>query len=288
MNELLPTSRDLPPAGHAKIRAELQRVAERNESRSRRFAPILTGVAALAVLGLIVWLAPWKDTAVTTPVATQPPPARTTATVAPPIAGMSTTDTDKIAHGCQGIAHVPGTPRVYNMINDEAGKFALVYTETNVLTCTIDFPGMPYNSGYAGVQQHDWLPGDMSVDSIGASSGENGSGKYPPMKGQLMAAGRITSKVAKVTYTADGTTVTAQLANGTFVARIVRPTTWKITDRMPMGIVRAYDANGTLITAQGDPQFPTAKCYSVPDSKDIIYADRDPDLTKCAPATRWQ
>jgi hypothetical protein len=45
--------------------------------------------------------------------------------------------------------------------------------------------------------------------------------------------------------------VNAVLANGTFLGRILHPSTWLIPDNLPRPVVRAYDAGGTLLGTFG-------------------------------------
>jgi hypothetical protein len=294
MNQLLPAPRDLPPGRRAEIHAKIQQAVTQGESRRMRLAPVLTAVAAASALGLIIWLVPWQSGDEAQPAARQSttqPQVPATGGQQPDtvIPGLSAADKAKIEHGCAQSAGVHGTPRLYNLVTDDAGKYALVYTENNVLGCDVDSPAMPYNSSYGGVPQRDWLPGDLSVDSSTGSAGGDGS-KYPGEKGYLAVGGRITSKVTKVTFTADGSTVQANLANGTFIARVTRPSNWKLPTPTvkSAGIVRAYDANGNMIAASNDPKHPMDKCYITPDKKVVLANERTPNLATCTPATRWQ
>jgi len=54
-----------------------------------------------------------------------------------------------------------------------------------------------------------------------------------------------------VTLTQGGVTVDGVIANGTYIARIVRPTDWVIPDHRDPPVVRAYDKDGKLIGEAG-------------------------------------
>jgi hypothetical protein len=52
-------------------------------------------------------------------------------------------------------------------------------------------------------------------------------------------------------------------------------------------VVRAYDANRTLIAADNDPKHLMAPCYITPDKVMLRGLARDPDPAMCTPATHW-
>lgn len=285
MNSMLPAPRDLPPNRHIEIRAEVQRAIGR---RRARFAPIITAVAALAVIGLVAFFVPWQPTA--SPPAVDVPTTLTTTLPVnkePVIPGLTREQQDAIAEGCRESAGVPGKPKLYNYVTDNDTKHALVYTHDSALSCTIDGPQFPYNSGLAGGIDMDWLAGAYMIDSMSGSAGGDASYKNPKYKGKRgfrNAMGRISPEVARVTFTVDGQTVDAVLANGTFVARVLHPSTWVIPDEYEQPVVKAFDAKGNQLTGGWNPQ---GKCYKTPAGKVIGYHQDPPDPATCLPAKAW-
>jgi hypothetical protein len=267
----LPSPRDLPPHRHAQIRAELQRAATAPRHDHRRLVPVLAAaLAVLAVAALAVWLVPDRHTRLTEPAAPQttppPPTSRTSGRPDPVFPGLSNSDRHAIEQGCgvsafgvgggqnpptPGVTDTSDTIRLYNLTQDQAGRLALLYGEHAVLNCDLDWPSMPYNAGFGGVLTPTWPPpAPIVVDTAGNQAGGDVRGNkaiYRGLPGAEMAGGRISDQVAKVTYTQGSDTVTATLANGTFLVRIVHPSTWAIPDNYPRGVIRAYDAAGTLL-----------------------------------------
>jgi hypothetical protein len=291
MNSMLPAPRDLPPRRRTQIRVELQRtIAQEPQPRRARHAPLIAALAAVAVLAGVVLLVPWRtSTQPAVAVSTTPPPASTpasTTTPAPVLPGLSAAQLKEIEAGCSAIAG-RGPAKLFNLVTDEAGKFALLYNHDTALDCTIGGKAMPYNSGLAGLQDWQWLPGELSVDLKAGSAGGSapgGKAEYRGERGYQAVAGRISSKVAKVTYTDGDRTVDAVLANGTYIARIVHSDTWKIPADTALGTVQAYDANGTLI---GESAKPGDNCHATPEGK-VIGARPATDPTTCLPAVRWR
>jgi hypothetical protein len=270
MNAVLPPARDLPPHRHAQIRAELQRAATTPRRDRRRLVPVLAAaLAVLAVVALAVWLVPDRHTRLTEPAATRttpPPPTSTRGRPEPVFPGLSTSDRHAIEQGCgasafgassgqnpptPGLTDTRDTVRLYNLMQDQAGRLALLYGEHAVLNCDLDWPSMPYNAGFGGVLTPTWPPpGPIAVDTAGNQAGGDVRGNktiYRGLPGTEMAGGRISDQVAKVTYTQGSVTVNAALANGTFLVRMVHPSTWAIPDNYPRGMIRAYDAAGKLL-----------------------------------------
>jgi hypothetical protein len=267
----LPSSRDLPPHRHAQIRAELQRAATAPRHDHRRLVPVLAAaLAVLAVVALAVWLVPDRHTRLTEPAGrrTTPPPPPTSqgARPEPVIPGLSASDRHAIEQGCgtsafgvgdgqnpptPGLTDTRDTVRLYNLTQDQAGRLALLYGERAVLNCDLDWPSLPYNAGFGGMLTPTWPPpSPIVVDTAGSGSGGDVGGNkaiYRGLPGTEFAGGRISDQVAKVTYTQGSDTVTAALANGTFLVRIVHPSTWAIPDNYPRGVIRAYDAAGKLL-----------------------------------------
>ncbi|TCO53121.1 hypothetical protein [Actinocrispum wychmicini] len=281
MNTTLPTPRDLPPHRQAEIRADLLRAAA-GEQRRTRYAPIITGVAALGALAVIavVLLVPTKrDTTPATPslssTTASTPLLSGTPSITPQhapgsrpdplIPGLPAEQRAAIEKGCGHSASQTGPVRLYNFVTDSAGQFALLYGDVAALTCTLGDADMPYNSGFSASPFMDWLTGPLSVDVQSSS----------------VIAGRVDAQVAKVTYTNDNKTVDAVLANRTFVVRSTR--------QLPgAGTLQAYDANGRLLsTTSLNAQ--TGECYTTPDGVLIDPGGRDaPDPMACKTATPWR
>jgi hypothetical protein len=178
--------------------------------------------------------------------------------------GMSAEQRKAIEQGCgtsalgepgrnpptPGVTDTRDTVRLYNLLQDQAGRFALLYGEHAVLDCHLDGPVMPYNAGLSN-SPHLPPPTPVTVDVSGFDSGGDvpgGKAIYHGRPGSVFAAGRISAQVAKVTLTHGTDTVTASVANGTFLARILYPSTWGApADYLPRNVIRAYDANGTLL-----------------------------------------
>ncbi|GLZ30061.1 hypothetical protein Lesp02_22510 [Lentzea sp. NBRC 105346] len=279
MTSMIPAPRELPPGRHAEIRAALRRDMNR---RRLRFAPIITAVAALSVIGLVAFFVPWRPEAAP---AVLPPPAPIPAT--PVIPELSPAEQAAIAEGCRESAGAVGKPVLYNYVSTEDTKHALVYTEDTALPCEIDGPNIKYNSGLHGRLPLSWLPGAFAIDHLGASAGGDASYRHPVYRGKLgseLAMGRITPDVARLTLTSGSTTVEAVLANGTFVARILHPTDWSPTG-VPSTVIRAYDHDGRLLktTERSD-----IYCYATPDGTIITEVREKVDPKTCEPATRWR
>lgn len=243
MNTILPPSRDLPAGRHAEIRAELARAVER---RSRRWLfPLATATAALAVIGLVLWLVPWDRGGIDA--ADTPPPTSPTTSPAPGVPGLTADQAREIAEGCGRASQKPGTFTTYQYVEDAAGKFALVYSDEWVLDCIVGGQGMAYNPGYGGLQ--GFTP-PMSLDGMGGYAGGSSPGSKPGSEGLAgwdFAVGRVAPQVARVVFTRGADSVEATIANGTFVARILHPADWSPPGVGRSGNVRAYDQNGVLI-----------------------------------------
>src|SRR5262249_6968456 len=142
---------------------------------------------------------------------------------------------------------------LYNLIDDEAGKLALIYGEGVSLLCTIDGPAMKYNPGGGGARPHE-LNGAFDVDQEGASAGGDPGGRMSKSPGQLgyrVAAGRVSAEVTRVTVAADGRTIEATVRNGTFIGRLVYPSTWHPPEFTRRMTVHAYGADGRELPADG-------------------------------------
>jgi hypothetical protein len=269
MNTMLPPARDLPPHRHVQIRTALEQAVAGGLRRGtppprRLLVPALAAtLAALAVVAAVSW--PRSHSTGRIEPAARPPTPSTTVT-GPAIPGLSTEDIQAIERGCAAAAvgngKSPPTPgvtdtvvtlRLRNLIQDRAGRLALLYGERAALDCDLDWPGTGYNAGFSGFTSTD-TPRTVTVDVAGNTAGGDVPGNKPMYRGVLgteVVGGRISTQVAKVTLTQGAETVTANLANGTYLGRIVHASTWQIPDNHPMPVVRAYDAGGNLLATLG-------------------------------------
>lgn len=281
MNTMIPAPRDLPPGRHTEIRAELQRATSR---RGFRFAPLVTAVAALSVIGLVAYFVPWQPQA--SPPVAPPLTTTTTRTSTPPsLPGVSPEQAKEIAQGCMESAGSVGVPELYNYVTTEDTKHALVMTWDSVLACTIDGPNMKYNASLASGLELDWLPGEWVVDTESGSGGGDAIYTRPVNKGKRgyeIAVGRVSPKVARVTMTSRGTTVDAVIANGTFLARILYPSTWQVPERSERPVVKAFDSSGALIGTNSP-----GKCYRTPQDEVITHHGTPPNPATCELAQPW-
>lgn len=225
MNTMPPPARDLPPARHAEIRATVVRAADR---RARWVVPALAAAAALVTIGLVMWFVPAGDEETVRP-------AETTA---------SRLDReDEIARKCAQDAGLTGHFELRQLIGDEAGWLAAVYTDEYVLDCDVDS-----YSANLGLLMPFTPP--ITLDVAGATAGGNvrdDKPEYVGRPGWEFAIGRVAPEVTKVTVTQGEHTVNASLAEGTFAARIIHPADWRIPDGNPPPVIRAYDADGNLL-----------------------------------------
>jgi hypothetical protein len=232
MNTTLPAPRDLPPHRHARIRAELER-AVTHRRRWAWLAPALTGAAVVILVAIFAWPSPPSS-----PVPTDLAPGQQPTLALP---GVSPARRTEIASQCRKVTGLADA-QVYQRISDADGDAFLLYTpDGSIAVCRER--GDVYERGVAGgVGPLDWLPGAVSVDT---EQGYLDGGH--PYRGQVIA-GRLTSKVARVTFTDGGVTRDAAIANGTYLLRILHP----IGQGGGSGVVRAYDAHGALL-ATVDP-----------------------------------
>jgi hypothetical protein len=277
MTSMLPPTRDLPPGRHTQIRAELERAVSGRKT-SRLTVPILAAAAAvLTVAASVVLLRPDPS---------EPTPAvQVTTSPTLPTAfdfGVSQETVTAIEEGCARSAHV-GKATLYQLRREET-TWAVLYTEKEELTCSIGVGGMEYNSGF-GQASIPYLPGHFSVDDQSASSGGDVMGRpaYLGVPGYRTVAGRIGPKVAKVTYTVDGQTVEAKIANGTYAARIYYPPTWGIPNPTPE-VVRAYDEKGEPLGVSTDLE---TTCYYAPDMTVVYGSRRQGESSNCKPVSPW-
>ena len=290
MNHALPPTRDVPPRRRAQIRARLEREVTGGR-RAVRFAPLVTaGVAAAAVVALVAVVAPWRQAGGDDVAAGATTSQAVVTTTAGPagIAALSPERVAEIEQGCADSAGIEGKPVLRQYLTDEIGAFALLYSDRDVLACTVDEPTMPYNAAMTGRPALGWLPGEFAPDYGGAvSGGDGGKPEYAGRPGYVVAAGRVTSKVARVTFGPNGREVDATIADGTFVARIAHPSDWQVPVEWEReNVLRAYDAQGGLL-GTWDPQGHRTKCWVDP-AGEIVAGARDRDPATCAPAVAWE
>lgn len=284
MTSMLPPTRDLPPGRQTRIRAELERAVAGRRRTSRLTVPLLAAAAAVAVVATgVVLLRPGP---------TDPTPAIYTTTLPPTTTtsidfGVSQETVAAIEEGCAKSAGV-GKAKLYQLRHEDT-RWALLYTDKEALDCTIGVGGIEFNSGF-GQTSVPWLPGHFSIDTMGARAG--GEKTIDPAsagtRGYRQVVGRVDSRVARVTYTADGETVDAKIANGTYAVRMYKPPNWAPSfdpRQDPPEFVQAYDSAGNLLGSSADT---ATNCYYEPSSRTIVYGDRRLDPSTCKPAQPWR
>lgn len=281
----LPRTRDLPAQRHAEMRAGLERAVIRSAGRHRPVwvLPLAAAATAVVTLGALSWLGGWfgpgpglLGTSPPSSTATQSPAVVSPLTDNPVIPGLDPDRIRQIETGCRQSAGIfdgdsvtaaPGQSadvpthspaarqvRLYNVVQDEAGLFALLYGADRsgvsvALSCTVGGRAIPYNSGFAGIDPTQPV-GLVSVEAGGGSTGGDALGNrniYAGQPGTESIGGRADPTVARVTWSIRGQTVEAVVANGTFAARIVHPSTWELPTTGTW-VVRAYDQAGGLLT----------------------------------------
>ncbi|CRK57262.1 hypothetical protein [Alloactinosynnema sp. L-07] len=279
MNTTPPVERDLPLDRHLAIRADLQRAMR---TKRTRWVPALSAAGALGAVALaVVFLLPQRGGP------TAGPPGATSAAgpPVPVIPGLDSAERARMEQGCASGA------QVFNLIADDAGRLALLYTRSSVVYCEIGGPETPFDGGFSGVPDVGWLPGHVSIDVDTASAGGDAGGapgKRPGARGTELVGGRISPDIAKVRVTVGGQTVEAVIANRTYLARFVHPATWSIPESPRRAIVRAYDSAGLLLDSVNDPAW-TDDCYETPDGTQMFdHGSRTSELPVCRPAPPWR
>ncbi|ANZ39009.1 hypothetical protein BBK82_25995 [Lentzea guizhouensis] len=293
MTGVLPPTRDLPPGRQARIRADLERAVAGRGSVRRYLVPVLAGATAVtAVVTSVVLLQPDQgpDPQPAVHVTTDPEPAQRETF------GLTPEQIAQIEQGCAEDAKVPDKATLSNYGADEAGRWALLYTAKAAVWCDIGRGGEEYEaSGGPGGLHVDWLAGNYSTHVGGVRPGGDSHPFKPALAGTAgyrIRAGRVDSSVARMTWTAsDGGTAEAKIANGTFVLRMLYPSTWDgggdanfSTER------RAFDAAGNLLDPDSDGE---GKCWVVPGTNEAIPDYRPVDVAesdgrKCQPAKPWK
>lgn len=279
----LPDERDLPPGRHVPLRDRLLAGIELGPNaglRARWQVPALAAATAAGLLAVAVAVSTGRpadpiDPGQQAAGATGSPELTSTAE-SPTIAGLPPAEVDRLVNGCAASFGVSGygpsrsigpteNPEagrnlaLYNLLDDAAGRVALLYGDSVTLVCEIGGPRMPYNAG-GNTGPTSMLEGAFDVDHEGASAGGEvggGSKSVPGQPGHHVVVGRVGAEVARVTLTADGRTVEANVRNGTFIGRLVYPPTWRIPERPQRIEVHAYDALGRELPDTGaEPAWP--------------------------------
>lgn len=288
---MLPPTRDLPPGRQARIRADLER-AVTGRAQKRYLVPILAGVAAVtAVVTSVVLLQPDTDPKPAVHITTDPtPPQQQRVTF-----GLTPEQITEIEQGCAKSAKVTDKLTLVNYGRDEAGRWALLYTDRAAVWCDIGRGGEEYDTSGPNYLEINWLAGNYSTHVGGVRPGGDTFPAKPALAGALgyrLRGGRVDSSVARMTWSdSDGKTAEAKIANGTFVLRLLQPSTWGGgADSSYTTVLRAYDAAGNLLDPDSDSE---QKCWIVPDNRDVIPDYRPIELVetatkKCQPARPWK
>jgi len=254
MNTMLPAPRDLPPARHARIRAEVERQTTQPVPRERRWVIPVAVTAGLTVLAAAVWVVPRQLAGEDQPAA--PPPG------VPVIAGVSDGERAAIEDGCgraaigdgsapkrPGAPESPGSFRLYNLVTDNAGRMALLYDQTAALFCLFDSSGIPRASAY-GLANTGTPDGPITVDLYLISQAGEVTSTHPVLPDMVVIGGRAGPEVARVTVTQNDRDMQATLANGSFFVRLLRPFPW-INQGAHGPVIRAYDKDNKLLMTVG-------------------------------------
>jgi len=287
MNTTLPPARDLPPHAHARIRGRLE--LEVGRRRRPWLLPMAAGLAVVVLAAFFAWPQPGpRDTRPAGPPAAQvPQPAK------PDVPGVSPQRRAEIEQRCSYLDHPEKGQftTLYRLTEDAAGGAVLLYRNDGVATlCSLDYLDGVMVGDTAPM---DYLPGPLSWDAATALSGgdvprdedEVEPERRPGVAGVETVAGRVTPEVARVTYTStDGATQEGKIVDGTFVVRLLRPSTWKAPVG-PNGIVRAFAADGTQLIAVSE--FTRLNdCYVAPDGTVFPHGTTGKPPA-CKPGVRW-
>jgi hypothetical protein len=292
MNTTLPPPRELPPGAHDRIRARIAGEAGKAH-RPSWLVPSLAGAAALVLVAIFAWPVPGHHGS--RPADPELPGIISTAPPAPgehprpDPAGVTADERAQIEAECGGPADTRDL-MLYQVGADAAGRYALLYTpDGGVLVCSPGERTFPGDTTVEPWPPLDWLPGTLSIDVVQViDQGSLDSGDvYPLRAGLQLVAGRVTSEVARVTFTVDGVTREAVLGDGTYVARILHPRTWHPRDLSQRGVMRAYDADGKLITTVDIARYLDGPCGLIPGGMVIPFGTAA-DRGHCTPAVPWR
>lgn len=290
MTSMLPPTRDLPPGRHTQIRAELERAVAGRRRSSRLTVPILAAAAAVAAVAVGV--------VVLRPGPAEPTPAVHITTSPTPVTdtfGLTPEQIAAIEQGCAKAAKATDKVTLHNYGQDDAGRWALLYTDKASMWCDIGRGGKEYSAGEPHQVQVDWLAGNHSTDVGGVQPGGDTHPFRPELAGApglRLRGGRVDSSVARMTYRqSDGKTAEAKIANGTFVIRFLYPSTWNgVGQESDTAELRAYDAAGNLLDVGSDSE---RKCWTMPGTNEVIPDYRPIDVVetggkKCQAAPPWK
>jgi hypothetical protein len=172
--------------------------------------------------------------------------------------------------------------QLFALFQDQQGRVAWFVGRHGAYTCLSPAGSGMFGPGgsiehASGLVWYSWLGGDLSVDERDGT----GAGVDPAFPtGDVTVAGRVSSAVSRVVVAFPGHTVDATVANGTFLARIARPS--GVADSVEP-TVTGYDAHGNRVTASDVGQT-TGTCYVAPNGQQIAGPTSG---THCLPATRW-
>lgn len=297
MNTILPAPRDLPARRRAQIRAELERVVTRRRSHRGWFVPVAAATTAVAAVAVAVVFAPWRqdgNIGPAAPPATGAPtvPTGEVAPVDPPdpvFPGLPPHERAAIEAGCAKSVGLEEAT-LYNLVEDDAGTVGLLYSQTgSAPICEIDSSPVPYNASGVAAKPISWLAGPVTMDGYASAAGGDRTGNreiYAGQPGTETVVGRVSAEVKRVTVTSGGTTQDAKLANGTYLVRFVRPSTWSIPDPPEMPVVRAYNSAGHLLGTALSPIYDGPICYITPDGT-VMPVRSSGDPKTCEPAVPW-
>jgi hypothetical protein len=292
MNTTLPPARDLPPDAHARIRGVVELTVTKAQ-RPAWLVPVVAGVAAVVLVAFFAWPRPGHEGS-----SPAGPPSRPGIdTTGPDVPGLSPQRRAEIEKKCsyEPYPEQHHTTALYRLTKDAAGESVLLYRDDGVATlCATDRLNEVMLGDTAPL---NWLPGPLSFDASTVTAGGDaprtsteGSAfdpDGPPVPGRPgveTVAGRAAPAVARVTYTStDGVTRDAVLADGTFVVRLLRPSTWAAV--ASRGTLRAFDADGVLLAAVSE-RTRLNTCYVAPDGTVFPHGTTGKPPA-CKPAVPW-
>jgi hypothetical protein len=181
------------------------------------------------------------------------------------------------------------------------GYHALLLGKQTKATCVIDsrLPDGPAGSfGTLTPGTRDWIGGDLTVEGGHTERGgvtvRDGTVIRPPKQVLQVVVGRVSDRVAKVTFTGvDGASVSVAPVRGGYVASLYTTNASAKALKGPngtnevIGTVSAFDAAGKRL-AEVDPEAPPS-CYVLPNGNQLGSDSSPPEGTLgCKPATRWK
>jgi hypothetical protein len=294
MTSMLPPTRDLPPGRQTRIRAELERAVAGRRRTSRFTVPLLAAAAAVAVVvtGVVLFKPRPADPAPAVHITTSP-------TSAPKVRdtfGLTPERIAAIEEGCARSSAVPGKLTLHQFDLVGTDGFALLYTDNAYVACQIGRGGKEYHAGGYQPMYIGYLAGHFAIDAGGSYPGGDTNKNFPALAGApgyRIFAGRVDSSVARITYRApDGRTAEAKIANGTYLVRMMYPSTWTDGGNVngPGQEMRVYDAAGNLLGTSADQE---NKCWTMPGVDETLPDHRPIEMVetptmKCQPAPRWE